>query len=82
MTVAPYDSEVAATPASVPPAVPAPLSGRPFLLESGGARAEIGTLAAVLRSLRVDGVQLTEPVGPDVVAPMGCGMVLAPWPNH
>lgn len=82
MTVAPYDSEVAATPAFAPPAVPAALSGRSFLLKSGTSRAEIGTLAAVLRSLSVEGVQLTEPVGPDVVAPMGCGMVLAPWPNR
>jgi aldose 1-epimerase len=82
MTVAPYDSEVAATPAPVPTAAAASLSGPSFLLESAGARAEVGTLAAVLRSLSVDGVQLTEPVGPDVVAPMGCGMVLAPWPNR
>ena len=82
MTVAPYDSDVVATPAPVPPAIPAPLSGRSYLLQSGTARAEIGSLAAVLRSLSIDGVQLTETVGPDVVAPMGCGMVLAPWPNR
>ena len=68
-----------ATPA---PRASAPLSGRQFALENDGARAEIGSLAAVLRSLTVDGVQLTEPVGTDVVAPMGCGMVLAPWPNR
>ncbi len=59
-----------------------PLSGRQFLIENGTARAEIGSLAAVLRSLSVGGVQLTEPIGTDVVAPMGCGMVLAPWPNR
>lgn len=69
-----------ATPASS--AAQAPLSGRQFVLENGGVRAEIGSLAAVLRSLTVDGVHLTEPVGTDVVAPMGCGMVLAPWPNR
>ena len=71
-------------PASAPaaPGAPAPLSGRQFELENAGARAEIGSLAAVLRSLSVDGIQLTEPVGTDVVAPMGCGMVLAPWPNR
>jgi aldose 1-epimerase len=68
-----------ATPA---PSPAAPLSGPQFLLEKGEARAEIGSLAAVLRSLSVDGIQLTEPVGTDVVAPMGCGMVLAPWPNR
>jgi len=75
--------EVAATstPESAAPA-PAPLSGRQFVLENGGARAEVGSLAAVLRSLTVDGVHLTEPIGPDVLAPMGCGIVLAPWPNR
>jgi aldose 1-epimerase len=52
------------------------------VLEKAGARAEIGSLAAVLRSLSVDGIRLTETVGPDVVAPMGCGIVLAPWPNR
>ena len=64
------------------PLAPVPLSGRQFSLENAGARAEIGSLAAVLRSLSVDGVQLTEPVGTDVIAPMGCGIVLAPWPNR
>jgi len=76
---------VAATPtpdSSVPPAVPAPLSGRQFTIENGGGRAEVGSLAAVLRSLTVDGIHLTEPVGTDVIAPMGCGIVLAPWPNR
>jgi len=72
---------VAATPTPESTA-PAPVSGRQFVLENGGARAEVGSLAAVLRSLTVDGVQLTEPVGPDVIAPMGCGIVLAPWPNR
>jgi len=67
---------VAATPAS------APLSGRQFVLENAGARAEVGSLAAVLRSLTVDGIHLTEPIGTDVVTPMGCGIVLAPWPNR
>ncbi|MEO6532357.1 MAG: aldose 1-epimerase family protein [Pseudolysinimonas sp.] len=60
----------------------APVSGGQFVLENGSGRAEIGSLAAVLRSLTVDGVHLTEPVGADVVAPMGCGIVLAPWPNR
>jgi aldose 1-epimerase len=70
---------VAATPAL---RSAAPLSGRQFVLENAGARAEVGSLAAVLRSLTVDGVHLTEPVGPEVVPPMGCGIVLAPWPNR
>jgi aldose 1-epimerase len=64
------------------PDSPAAVSGRQFVLEKSGVRAEIGSLAAVLRSLSVDGIQLTEPVGTDVIAPMGCGIVLAPWPNR
>jgi aldose 1-epimerase len=64
------------------PNSPAPLSGRQFVIENGGARAEVGSLAAVLRSLTVDGIHLTEPIGTDVVTPMGCGIVLAPWPNR
>jgi aldose 1-epimerase len=52
------------------------------VLERQGARAEVGSLAAVLRSLTVEGIHLTEPTGVDVVAPMGCGIVLAPWPNR
>ncbi|MEO6114911.1 MAG: aldose 1-epimerase family protein [Pseudolysinimonas sp.] len=58
------------------------VSGRQFVLENAGARAELGSLAAVLRSLSVDGIHLTEPIGTDVIAPMGCGIVLAPWPNR
>lgn len=58
------------------------MPGPQYLLENNGVRVEVAALAAALRSLRVDGVQLTEPYGPDMVAPMGCGMVLAPWPNR
>lgn len=45
-------------------------------------RAEIASLGAALRSLSVSGTLLTEQVGTDIVAPMGCGLVLAPWPNR
>lgn len=58
------------------------MPGPQYLLDHGGVRLEVAALAAAVRSLSVDGVQLTEPYGPDVVAPMGCGMVLAPWPNR
>jgi aldose 1-epimerase len=74
-------TDVETSPSAIPPAVP-PASGDQYLLELDGVRAEIASLAADLRSLSVDGVQLTEHVGLDVVAPMGCGMVLAPWPNR
>jgi len=56
--------------------------GPQYLLENDGVRLEVAALAAALRSLSVDGVQLTEPYGRETVAPMGCGMVLAPWPNR
>lgn len=57
-------------------------TGRSIVLESGSARAEIGTLAAVLRSLSVDGVDLTEPTREGHVPQFGNGTVLAPWPNR
>lgn len=58
------------------------MPGPQYVLDHDGVRLEVAALAAAIRSLSVDGVQLTEPYGPDVVAPMGCGMVLAPWPNR
>ena len=45
--------------------------------------AEIGTVAAVLCALRVDDVDLTEPLPADTAPPPFCsGIVLAPWPNR
>jgi len=49
---------------------------------SGELRATVVQLAAALRGLTLDGVDLVEPYGEDVVAPMGAGMVLVPWPNR
>lgn len=63
------------------PIAPAP-TGRSIVLETPGARAEIGTVAAVLRGLTVDGVAITEPVPAAATPPMGAGIVLAPWPNR
>jgi aldose 1-epimerase len=39
-------------------------------------------VAAVLREFSLAGVHFTETWPDDLVAPMGCGMVLAPWPNR
>ncbi|MEO5535629.1 MAG: aldose 1-epimerase family protein [Pseudolysinimonas sp.] len=57
--------------------------GHRITLEMDGARAEVGTVAAVLRSLSVaGGVHLTEPNdGADAPA-FGNGTVLVPWPNR
>ncbi|CAN5404650.1 aldose 1-epimerase family protein [soil metagenome] len=61
---------------------PVPFSGERVVLANGTARAEVGLVAAVLCSLTVDGVRLTETVPSDGLPPMGCGIVLAPWPNR
>ena len=57
-------------------------TGRSVVLEADGVRAEIGTVAGVLRSLTVDGVALTEPTVEGHVPEFGNGIVLAPWPNR
>jgi aldose 1-epimerase len=49
---------------------------------SGELRATVVQLAAAIRGLTLDGVDLVEPYGDDLVAPMGAGMVLVPWPNR
>lgn len=59
-----------------------PVSGRQFEIRRGTAVARIGQVAAVLREYSVAGVHFTETWPDDMVAPMGCGMVLAPWPNR
>lgn len=57
-------------------------AGRRLLIEADGARAEIGTVAAVLRSLSVGGVAITETTDGRGAPPFGNGIVLAPWPNR
>ena len=57
-------------------------AGRHLIISSDGTRVEIGTVAAVLRSLTVGGIQLTEPLAGDVAPPYGSGVILAPWPNR
>lgn len=49
---------------------------------NGEVRATVTELAAGLRELTVAGRTLVESFAEDVVAPMGCGMVLVPWPNR
>ena len=57
-------------------------TGRPIVIEAAGVRAEIGTVAAVLRALTVHGVAVTEPLPANTPPPMAAGIVLAPWPNR
>ncbi|MGN2640020.1 aldose 1-epimerase family protein [Nocardia takedensis] len=56
--------------------------GRTIVLTAPTARAEIGTVAAVLRSSTVADVAVTEFVPETGPPPLGCGIVLAPWPNR
>jgi len=60
----------------------APFSRQRITLSNGTAAAEIGLVAATLCALSVDGVRITETVPLDALPPMGCGIVLAPWPNR
>ena len=48
----------------------------------GAVTATIAQLAAGIRSLSLDGVDLVEPYAEDRIAPMGAGVVLVPWPNR
>lgn len=59
-----------------------PVSGRQFELLRGGAVARVGQVAAVLREFSVDGVHFTETWDDAEVPPMGCGIILVPWPNR
>lgn len=59
-----------------------PPTGEQLLLDNGVVRAEIGTVAAVLRSLSVGGVAITEPFGADETPTFCNGIVLVPWPNR
>ncbi len=57
-------------------------TGEPLELRDDGVVATVGTVAAVLRSVTVDGVAITQPIA-DESAPSFCtGIVLAPWPNR
>ncbi len=61
---------------------PRPASGAQFELARGGARAQVGQVAAVLRAFSVDGVHYTETWDDAELPPMACGISLAPWPNR
>jgi aldose 1-epimerase len=61
---------------------PRPVSGRQYEVRRGNAVVRVGQVAAVLREFSVAGIQFTETWNDDLVAPMGCGLVLVPWPNR
>jgi aldose 1-epimerase len=53
-------------------------------LEAAGrsVRAVITEVAAAIRHLSVDGVEITAGYGDEAPPPFGCGIVLVPWPNR
>jgi aldose 1-epimerase len=61
-------------------------TGEQFLLEtstaSGDLQATITAVAAGIRTLSINGIDLVPPYGEDQAPPMGAGIVLAPWPNR
>lgn len=57
-------------------------TGIEIVLQQGPARAVVGTVAAVLRSLSVGGVQLVETTPADATPQRSNGIVLSPWPNR
>jgi aldose 1-epimerase len=61
-------------------------TGEQFVLTrstpTGQAEAIITEVAASLRTLRINGVDLTQPYAENVPPPFGCGIVLVPWPNR
>jgi len=61
---------------------PRPATGRQHEIRHGAALARVGEVAAVLREFSVGGVPFTETWDDEDVPPMGCGIVLVPWPNR
>ena len=61
-------------------------TGEQFALEtstsSGEIRATITAVAAGIRSLSINGIDLVPSYAEDRTPPMGAGIVLAPWPNR
>ena len=61
-------------------------TGEQFALEtstsSGEIRATITAVAAGIRSLSINGIDLVPTYSEDRTPPMGAGIVLAPWPNR
>ncbi|MDQ0893102.1 aldose 1-epimerase family protein [Agromyces ramosus] len=61
-------------------------TGEQFALEtstaSGEVRATVTAVAAGIRSLSINGIDLVPSYAEDRTPPMGAGIVLAPWPNR
>lgn len=73
---------VSSPPGGVVLAGPRPVSGEQFVLHRGDAVARVGQVAAVLREFSVGTTAYTETWDDADLPPMGCGIVLVPWPNR
>ncbi len=62
--------------------VTTPLSGTQYSLAHGRYTADIASIGASLRTLRVDGRDLVMPFEADEIRPKFRGATLAPWPNR
>src|SRR3954452_17421918 len=59
-----------------------PRSGRQYTLGRGDVEAEVASIGASLRSLKVGDRDLVLPFDADEIRPVFRGCVLAPWPNR
>jgi aldose 1-epimerase len=57
-------------------------TGTQYTLELAGSTATVAELAASLRTLRIDGVDIVQPYAEGSATPFGSGIVLVPWPNR
>ncbi|MFF1574458.1 aldose 1-epimerase family protein [Leifsonia sp. NPDC058292] len=57
-------------------------TGQQYDIGFDGFTATVTQVAAGLRSLRLGGIDLTEPFPVTATPPSGCGIVLVPWPNR
>src|SRR5687767_1961196 len=61
-------------------------TGEQFVLEtstaSGDVQATITAVAAGIRTLSINGIDLVPSFGEDQSPPSGAGIVLVPWPNR
>ena len=57
-------------------------TGQQHVIERGSSRATIVELAAGLRELVIDGIEVVQGYPADAMPPFGDGIVLMPWPNR
>ncbi|NQX29762.1 aldose 1-epimerase family protein [Microbacteriaceae bacterium VKM Ac-2854] len=66
----------------MPAHTPAPVTGEQHELAHGSLRAVVTEVAAALRLLSLEGIDLVAGYSDDVVPPLSAGVILVPWPNR